>query len=125
MKENLFFVGVLHQAFGDYANSLNKLARDEWMKVQGRFVDITVRTTLDEQIHMLSQSINSEHQTKNPSKSSQVIAEAVGKFELRNTDDLAMSLERCWPLHPVVACLLGPLSQSRFGQKPEKYIQFF
>ena len=31
------FVGILHQAIGEYAKSLNKIAQEEWGKIQGRF----------------------------------------------------------------------------------------
>ncbi len=118
------FVGILHQAFGDYANQLSRMARDEWMKVQGRFVDITIRATLDEQIYLLSLAINRDHQFKKPSRISQVIANEVSKSRPQNAVELAENLERCWPLHPTVACLLGPLSQSRFGQNQRSIFSF-
>ena len=35
-------VGVLHQAFEEYAHRLSHEMRDEWAKVQGRFVDLIV-----------------------------------------------------------------------------------
>ena len=120
----LIFIGVLHQAFGDYANQLSRIARDEWMKVQGRFVDITVRPTMDEQIYLLSLAINSTHPFKKPNAASQVIANAVSKNRPQDTVKLAENLERCWPLHPAVACLLGPLSQSRFGQNQRSIFSF-
>ena len=40
----LLVVGILHQAFEDYANKLSREARDEWSKIQGRFVDLAVNT---------------------------------------------------------------------------------
>ena len=33
-------------------------------------------------------------------------------------------LEACWPLHPVVACLLGPISRRRFGQNQRSIFGF-
>ena len=33
-------------------------------------------------------------------------------------------LEGCWPLHPVVACLLGPISRRRFGQNQRSIFGF-
>ena len=32
--------------------------------------------------------------------------------------------EACWPLHPVVACLLGPISRRRFGQNQRSIFGF-
>ena len=37
---------------------------------------------------------------------------------------LAEMLEDCWPLHPVTACLLGPLSRRRFGQNQRSIFGF-
>ena len=33
-------------------------------------------------------------------------------------------LEACWPLHPIVACLLGPISRRRFGQNQRSLFAF-
>ena len=38
--------------------------------------------------------------------------------------DLPELLEACWPLHPVVACLLGPISRRRFGQNQRSIFGF-
>ena len=37
---------------------------------------------------------------------------------------LAAILEACWPLHPIVACLLGPISRRRFGQNQRSIFGF-
>ncbi len=118
------FVGILHQSFGDYANKLSQLVRTEWMKVQGRFVDITVRSSVDEQIHLLSQAINNNYDFKIPNQETKVIAESIGKVRSRDISELATNLERCRPLHPAVTCMLGPLSQSRFGQNQRSIFSF-
>ena len=38
-------VGVLHQAFEEYAHRLSHEMRDEWAKIQGRFIDLIVNTS--------------------------------------------------------------------------------
>ena len=38
--------------------------------------------------------------------------------------DLPRLLENCWPLHPIVACLLGPISRRRFGQNQRSIFGF-
>ena len=38
----LIVVGILHQAFEEYAYRLSRDMRDEWSKVQGRFVDLAI-----------------------------------------------------------------------------------
>ena len=56
----LVVVGILHQAFEEYAHRLSREARDEWAKIQGRFVDLAVNTRGDEQIDLLSRAIESD-----------------------------------------------------------------
>ena len=118
------FVGILHQAFGEYASKLTQTTRDEWTKIQGRFVDLTLRATVEEQIHILSRAIKSDHEFKQPSKRSYLVASSIGKNITSVNKELAENLERCWPLHPVVACLLGPMSKSRFGQNQRSVFGF-
>ena len=121
---HFILIGALHQAFSEYAKKLNQTSRDEWEKIQGRFVDLTFKVSIDEQIDMLSQAIRSEHQSKKPGKSSKTIAKTVTLNRSINSEELAVNLEKCWPLHPAVACLLGPMSQSRFGQNQRSVFSF-
>ena len=39
-------------------------------------------------------------------------------------EQLASRLSACWPLHPVVTCLLGPISRRRFGQSQRSLFGF-
>ena len=41
-----------------------------------------------------------------------------------NVEGLGAMLEASWPLHPVVACLLGPISRRRFGQNQRSIFGF-
>ena len=50
-------VGVLHQAFDEYAHRLSHEMRDEWAKIQGRFIDLVVNTAGEEQIDLISRAI--------------------------------------------------------------------
>ena len=52
----LILIGVLHQAFEEYAHRLGREQRDEWAKVQGRFIDLLVNTASEEQLELLSAS---------------------------------------------------------------------
>ena len=56
----LIFVGVLHQSFGEYAHRLSREMRDEWTKIQGRFVDLSVSVSGSEQIALIGSTIESE-----------------------------------------------------------------
>ena len=65
----LLVVGVLHQAFEEYAHRLSREMRDEWVKIQGRFIDLAVNTTGEEQIDLISRAIESDHRPKAPERS--------------------------------------------------------
>ena len=117
----LIFVGILHQAFEEYANRLSREMRDEWSKIQGRFVDLVINAGGEEQIDLLSRAIKSDHDPRQPSQ----LASNVARLIQRSVSpQLSRTLEDCWPLHPIVACLLGPLSRRRFGQNQRSIFSF-
>ena len=121
----LLLVGVLHQAFEEYANKLSREQRDEWSKIQGRFIDLPVNMAGEEQLNLISCAI----ETKKPnSKRIESVAKSVAKFIREQRPAASSRLEKvlvdCWPLHPVVACLLGPISRRRFGQNQRSIFGF-
>ena len=117
----LLIVGILHQAFEEYAHRLSRDTRDEWAKIQGRFIDLPVNVDGNEQIDLLARAIENDCQTE----SVQELAEAVACLVQGNTPpELAEMLADCWPLHPVTACLLGPISRRRFGQNQRSLFGF-
>ena len=117
-------VGVLHQAFEEYAHRISREMRDEWTKVQGRFIDLPVNAVGEEQIELISRAIQSKREKKRPSRLSTKVARLVHRDRRGEANTLAMVLENCWPLHPVVACLLGPISRRRFGQNQRSVFGF-
>jgi len=120
----LIVVGILHQAFEEYAHRLSRDIQDEWAKIQGRFVELVVNTSGEEQIDLISRAIESEHRPKAPSGLSLSIASQIYRDRPAEAERLALLLENCWPLHPVVACLLGPISRRRFGQNQRSIFGF-
>ena len=120
-KGRLIVVGILHQAFEEYAHRLTSETRDEWAKIQGRYVDLAVNTDIDEQIDLLSRAIETDRGPSEPSRLARGIAEIARSY---TSQDLPHLLEECWPLHPVVACLLGPISRRRFGQNQRSTFGF-
>ena len=119
------FIGILHQAFEEYAEKLGREARDSWAKIQGRFVDISISVSLDETVDLIAEAIGA----KRASSKLKPLAEATVD-EIRPTRSktggarLAVSLAKCGPLHPLTACLLGPLSRRRFGQNQRSVFSF-
>ncbi len=117
----LVFVGILHQAFDEYSHRLSREMREEWAKIQGRFIDLPVNAGVDEQIALLGKAIESDHEPTTPSSLSESIATLANRAV---SEDLPLLLENCWPLHPMVACLLGPISRRRFGQNQRSIFGF-
>lgn len=120
----LLVIGVLHQAFGEYANRLSSEMRDEWAKIQGRFIDLAVDTTDDEQIELIARAIECEKQPIDLEPVAFEVARLGHGKRKGGIESLASTLASCWPLHPVVACLLGPISRRRFGQNQRSIFGF-
>lgn len=120
----LIVIGVLHQAFEEYAHRLSHEMRDEWAKIQGRYVDLVVDTADEEQIDLLSRAIKSDHPASRAGKTATAIARLARRDRAGDSAQLALTLEACWPLHPIVASLLGPISRRRFGQNQRSIFGF-
>lgn len=123
-KGRLLVIGVLHQAFEEYAHRLSHELRDEWAKIQGRFIDLIVNTAGEEQIDLISRAIESDHRPTKPGELATIVARFARRDRAGTAGRLASMLESCWPLHPVVACLLGPISRRRFGQNQRSIFGF-
>lgn len=121
----LIFVGILHQAFDQYANRLGREAKDEWAKIQGRFTDIPVLVPVDEVIELVGRAIISEGAAHSYSKEASVhITEEIRRNRPGYSEDLWKRLDRCWPLHAATAALLGPVSRRRFSQNERSVFSF-
>lgn len=122
----LVIVGILHQSFEAYASRLGRQARDEWAKVQGRFVDIPLVAAADEVIELVGKAITVENppDLAEAHKLAEKIAATIRARRPGTPATLATSLKACWPLHPVTASLLGPISRRRFGQNERSTFGF-
>ena len=117
-NRKLIVVGILHQAFEEHAYRLSREMRDEWAKIQGRFIDLTISVGADEQLELLGRAI----EVNVKSAIGVRLAKQVTGLLHRNTSPRL--LEDCWPLHPITACLLGPISRRRFGQNQRSIFSF-
>lgn len=124
-RGKLVVIGILHQAFEQYATRLGREARDEWAKVQGRFVDISLAAGSDEVIDLIGKAIKSEDVPRRETRGiAASIARSIAERRPSICKDLDARLDRCWPLHPVTAVLLGPSSRRRFGQNERSIFGF-
>ncbi|MGI4796556.1 MAG: hypothetical protein ACRYG8_21345 [Janthinobacterium lividum] len=119
----LVVIGILHQSFEQYAARAERSARQEWAKVQGRYQDIAFLTGADETVALLGRAIASQ-----PPVSAEIqaraVAEAVAKRRPIDTETLGQALHETWPLNPVTALLLGPVSRARFAQNERSVFGF-
>lgn len=123
-NKRLIIIGILHQSFAEYASRLSREMRDEWSKIQGRFADLPINSAGEEQIELISRAIESDYHPKEPKSQTKKIANLILQNKPAASKQIAYTLEECWPLHPVVACLLGPISRRRFGQNQRSIFGF-
>ena len=125
-SRKLIIVGILHQAFDAYANRLGREARDEWAKVQGRYVDIPLVAGVDEVIELVGRAIavSNPPDIANATRIAKRVADAIKTRRPGTPETLGTSLAACWPLSPVTAALLGPISRRKFGQNERSTFGF-
>lgn len=118
----LIVVGILHQAFDEYAQRLGREARDEWRKIQGRYLDIAVNLAAEEQLDLIGRAI--EGAKPAPAADISTIATTLCASRASAQSHMEARLAACWPLHPVAAALLGPITRRRFGQNQRSLFGF-
>ncbi|MEZ5653195.1 MAG: ATP-binding protein [Burkholderiaceae bacterium] len=120
----LVVVGVLHQSFAQYSARLGIDTRDDWAKVQGRYVDLPFVAASDEIVELIGRAIVAEKRPYWMRDASRTIAEAIRARRPGVGQNFADALEACWPLHPAMAALLGPISKRQFGQNERSTFGF-
>jgi hypothetical protein len=120
----LVVVGVLHQSFAQYSARLGIDTRDDWAKVQGRYLDLPFVAASDEVVELIGRAIEAEERPSWVTNVSMTIADAIRSRRPAVGKDFAKALEACWPLHPAMAALLGPISKRQFGQNERSTFGF-
>lgn len=124
-KGKIIFVGILHQSFAEYARYLPHTLRDEWQKIQGRFVDIPINTAGEEQIELISRAISYMHKPQSIINMVEKTVNTISKNKLiTSKKELSEALIKCWPISPVVVSLLAQISKKRFGQNQRSIFSF-
>lgn len=123
-KGKLVIVGLLHQAFRQYASRLGIEAREEWAKIQGRYGDISFVATGDEVVQLIGNAIECDIKHPESVDSARTIAAAIANRRPSVGESMAELLDQCWPLHPITAALLGPASRRQFGQNERSVFGF-
>lgn len=123
---NLIVVGILHQAFDAYANQLTKTQRDEWAKVQGRYVDIPLLSAADEVLQLLDKSIYVKDCVSigNLQPSITPVIEELSRTRQFDKVNFEATLKGVYPLNGISALLLGTLSRHSFLQNTRSVFNF-
>ena len=122
----LVIVGILHQSFEAYANRLNSEVRDEWAKIQGRYVDIPLVTATDEMVELIGKAISTYegYEKDDISVLSHLVGSSIRQRRPGTATSIDTGLSKCWPLHPATAAILGPISKRKFGQNERSTFGF-
>jgi predicted HTH domain antitoxin len=120
----LVLIGILHQSFQEYANSPLKRVRDEWGKIHGRFVDITINLNSSEQIELIASSLAHKSINEKQAELAHRTVKLLSDAKKAPSENLPQLLEACWPLNPMTALLLGPISKRSYGQNQRSIFSF-
>lgn len=120
----LIIIGVLHQSFVQYSARLGLDTREDWAKVQGRYVDLPFVTASDEVVELIGRAIETKLNPDWMDSASKIIADAIRLRRPAVGQDFAKALAKCWPLHPAMAALMGPISKRQFGQNERSTFGF-
>ena len=120
----LVIIGVLHQSFAQYGARLGTDTRDDWAKVQGRYIDLPFVAASDEVVELIGRAIESERRPPWIQEAANAIADSIRSRRPAIGGKFADALATCWPLHPAMAALLGPISKRQFGQNERSTFGF-
>lgn len=123
-KHPLVLIGILHQGFDQYAARLGHSARDEWSKVQGRFVDLPFVSASDEVIALVAKAIRAQYAHPEGDEVADLVFKELKSRRPNLSPEVLIDLENSWPMHPTVAALLAPASRKRYGQNERSLFGF-
>jgi hypothetical protein len=118
-------IGVLHQAFGEYAQTLTNIQQQEWSKVQGRFEDIPFHESPVQLTKLIAHAISRKPKSTVEARirrSSQDWHRTLRRQEMfagLSSSDFAS----LYPLHPTAAVVLPYLAE-RFAQNDRSVFAF-
>ena len=121
-KTPLLLLTILHQAFEQYAQRGAKSQREEWAKVQGRFEDVAFMEPTEQVLRLIGEALTT-HSEIVPKPDLAIAVNLELKPRQLDKHEFIQLLERCLPLHPSVALLIGPLFR-RFAQNERSLFAF-
>jgi hypothetical protein len=122
-------LGLLHQAFSEYADGLAATRRSEWEKVHGRFEDVPFAESPDQMLRLMAEAIEAD--PPRDVEAAVLTASQQWHEHLRGsgadtylTEILSEDrLNALFPLHPVAAAILPQLC-TRYAQNERSLFTF-
>jgi hypothetical protein len=121
----LWFLGVLHGEGAELSDRLGKRGRDQWRKVEQRFVEIPCVPEREDTMRLVSAAVLGERATaKMPATIARLVASCQPLCPVGLTQQaFARLCADAYPLHPTVLLALPLLAQS-FGQSHRSVLSF-
>ena len=120
------FITTLHQSFEAYGHTtLSDSERNEWVKVKGRFKDLTFNEPIEQLLLLAANNINTTSNSRKSISEANSILELQNKFHITNLDiDFGQDIsEKLWPLDVISSYLLCVALQ-RYGQNERSLFTF-
>ena len=121
---SLIFIGILHQTFSEYSKSSEKETREEWAKIQGRFIDIPINVSVEEHLNLMASSLSYDKkkwENYDPFNSLNNFKEKLKKKYGWLSKD---NINNLYPLNPVSAFLISAISKRSFSQNQRTIFGF-
>lgn len=128
-ESGLALITILHQSFERYAAGLPTTARDEWAKIQGRFVDIAFQESPEQFMDLIARAITRGDNDLVSALHYHAKRQAAMAYALDlcppglKKDQFSEILVRCAPLHPLTVFILARLCK-KFGQNQRSLFAF-
>lgn len=118
------FITTLHQDFSAYAVHLNNTQRNEWIKVKGRFKELTFNEPVEQLLLLASRSLDANPSEFRKEQITQVIAtiEKAKAFSLKDYFDQKIA-NKIYPLDLLSGSVLA-LSLQEYGQNQRSLFTF-
>ena len=124
LSNNGLFITTLHQSFEAYGHGLSEAERNEWVKVKGRFKDLTFNEPIEQLLLLAADNIESRPLESTSRRSVQVL-ELQKRFYITNLDSNFGEgiANRLWPLDVISSYLLC-IALQRYGQNERSLFTF-
>ena len=110
----LIVLGILHQSFSAYTEKFDKTLREEWQKIQGRFLDIPVNITVGEQLALIALCLDNKMESwldHDPFDSARDFINNIKKQEKWIKEETLIGM---YPLNIVASILMANISKKTF-----------